>query len=172
MSTRTRLKGLLGNQLFKLGTLFTGEETARTMIVSADILAIANPPFPDTVDGERLAEFRGWLDNFSLNGELTFAEDPDRKPPDAMLARVHPVSADFWSIRVTAPHQTPGIRAMGAFANSDEFVALTWERREDIVDFDGDVAAAIERWKDLFDDCPPFHGRTLDEYITTNFRAV
>src|SRR5579863_1712235 len=107
MSIDTKLAVLLGKQLFELGTVFTGEETARTMIVTADILAVVDPPtFADTLQGERLGEFRGWLDNFSLNGELTVALDPDNKPPETMLARVRPAEDDFWSIRVTAPEET------------------------------------------------------------------
>jgi hypothetical protein len=47
-------------------------------------------------------------------------------------ARVHPVKAEFWSIRVTAPEDTPGIRVLGAFADKDKFIALTWDYREDM----------------------------------------
>jgi hypothetical protein len=172
MSIDTKLGPLLGKKLFELGTMFTGEDTARTMIVSADILAAVTPPFADTPDGKRLGEFRGWLDNFSLSGELTMAEKPFDKPQDSMLARVSPVEADFWSIRVTAPKKSPGIRAIGAFAGPNIFIALTWERREDIDDFDGEVETAIARWKDLFGDCQPFHGSSVHEYVTTNARSA
>ena len=172
MSIVQILHKLLGSKLFELGTLFTGEETARTMIVSADILAVVTPPFADNLDGERFAEFRGWLDNFSLNGEISVAENPEHKPFDAMLARVRPVEADFWSIRVTAPEQTPGIRALGAFFGPDSFIALTWERREEMVDFDGNVEEAVAKWKDLFGARRPFRGRNLNEHITTNCRPV
>ena len=172
MSIDAILNNLLNNEaLFELESLFTGDETARTMIVSPDIMAVVLPPFPETEMGERLGELRAWLDNFLEGGEITVAEDPDAKPADVMLARVHPIRADFWSIRVTEPTQTPGIRALGAFAGKDKFVALSWDYREDMADFDGDVQSAIDYWKDLFGGELPFKGRDLDEYLS-NFRAV
>jgi hypothetical protein len=68
-----------------------------------------------------------------------------------MLARVHPVEKEFWSIRITAPEDTPGIRSLGAFSNKDDFVALTWDKREIIADeFNEEVTSTIECWKDYF----------------------
>jgi hypothetical protein len=175
MSIDNKLQKLLTDRsLYELESLFTGDETVRTMIVSADILTVVTPPFADTVDGGRLGEFRAWLDNFLEGGELTVAENPDTKPPDTMLARVHPVDLDLWSIRVTLPEETPGIRSLGAFAGKDKFVALTWDRREDIEDFDCEIEAATERWTDYFErdaPCARFTGESLDEYLT-NYRAV
>lgn len=100
------------------------------MIVTQDILAAVTPPFPADERGVRLAEYRAVLDAFSEGGEFSVAEDPDRKPYDAMLARVHPVAAEFFSIRVTDPEETPGIRSLGAFVDKDTFVALIWDFRE------------------------------------------
>src|SRR5207237_3704233 len=102
MSINSKLldTALKAETLFQLESLFTRDETARTMIVSADVLAAVTPPFPDTVDGLRRGEFRGWLDSFLEGGEISVAEDPDKKPRDAMLARVHPTGEEFWSIRV------------------------------------------------------------------------
>ena len=88
-----------------------------------------------------------------------------------MLARVHPVEAEFWSIRVTEPEDTPGIRALGAFGGKDAFVAIDWEYREGMTDFDSHVESAIEDWKGIFEAEPPFEGDSLDEYLS-NYRAV
>ena len=84
--------------------------------MSPDILAVITPPFPETEKGKRLSEFRAWLDAFMEGSEISVAQDPDQKPPDAMLARVKPVEDEFWSIRVTEPEKTPGIRSLGGFA--------------------------------------------------------
>jgi hypothetical protein len=85
-----------------------------------------------------------------------------------MLARVHPIEKEFWSIRVTAPEETPGIRSLGAFSDKDDFVALTWEKRELIADeFNEEVQSAIECWKDYFGTIAPHRGDSLDEYLTT-----
>jgi hypothetical protein len=143
------------------------DETARTLYVSSEISAAVSFPFPDTPEGERLGEFRAWLDNFIEGSELTVAEDPDQKPPDAMLARVHPVEKEFWSIRVTLPETTPGIRSLGAFSDTDEFVALTWEKRELIAgQFNQEVEFAMQAWKDFFGIVPPHQGNSPNDYLT------
>jgi hypothetical protein len=89
-------------------TEYAGRDTGRIMYVTPEILAITTPPFADTREGERLAEFGAMLDAFSELGMFSVAEDPDNKPADTMLARVRPVEADFWSIRVTDPERQPG----------------------------------------------------------------
>ena len=106
-----------------------------------------------TLHDERLAEFAQTLDAFSEGGRISIAQNPDQKPWDVVLARVHPVSAEFWSIRVTAPEETPGIRAFGGSVGKDEFAVLTWHLREEMSSFDADVrrtmalvGASIERW--------------------------
>src|ERR1700733_7713055 len=153
-------------RLFELTSLFTGDETARTMIVSADIMAVVTPPFPDTEEGRRLGEFRAWLDNFIEGAEISVAENPHQKPPDAMLARVDPIGNELWSIRVTEPELTSGLRSFGGFAEQDKFIALTWEYRELIEEFNDAVVEVIEVWQDLFGLNDPFKGDTLDEYLT------
>ncbi len=171
MSIRPILEVLLGDKLFELASLFTGDETARTMIVSSDILAAVTPPFPDTPEGLRLGEFRAWLDNFMEGGEISVAQDPFRKPPDAMLARIDPVASELWSVRITEPEQTPGVRGFGGFAEKDKFVALTWEYRETIIDFDAAVDDVITAWDELFQPYKPLKGSSLDEYLS-NYRPV
>ena len=104
--------------------------------------------------------------------EISVAEDPHDKPPDVMLARVDPIEAEFWSIRVTEPEETPGIRAFGAFTQKDTLVALTWEYRELIGDaFDDEVDSVRDAWTVLFVSEEPFGGASLDECLT-NYRVV
>ena len=162
---------LSAERLSILPSLFTGYDTARVMIVSPDIVGTVAPPFADTFDGRRLGEFRAWLDNFSEGGEISVAENPFEKPPSAMLARVEPTGNEMWSIRVTDPENTPGIRGFGGFSGLNSFVAVTWEYRESIDDFDAAVIDAIAAWHDLFGIEEPFTGRNLNEYLT-NFQAV
>jgi len=143
------------------------EDQARTVFVSADVFAVVTPPFADTEEGERLGEFRAWLDGFIEGGQLTVCENPDLKPYDTMLARVHPVEAEFWSIRVTEPETTPGIRSFGAFSFTDEFVALTWSMREAIgPHFNDEVDAVIALWGDHFGNEHPHKGDTINDYLT------
>jgi hypothetical protein len=142
------------------------DETARTLFISADIIAAVSFPLPDTPEGRRLGEFRSALDSFIEGGELSVAEDPDDKPQDTALARVKPVEKEFWSIRVTDENETPGVRSFGAFSDKDEFVALTWAMRERIEDFDAEVTEVIETWSDYFGVEVPHRGDTLYEYLT------
>ncbi len=158
-------------RLIELASLFTGDETARTMIVSLEILAVVTPPFPDSDEGLRLGEFRAWLDCFMEGAEISIAEYPFQKPSDAMLSRVDPIESELWSIRVTEPDETPGVRSFGGFAEKDKFVALTWEYREMIPHFDDAVGGALSAWDDLFGSNGPFKVDSLDEYLT-NYRAV
>jgi hypothetical protein len=171
MSTRSILQRLVvAKQLFVLPSLLTGEETMRTMFVSGEILHDVTPPLAENRDGRRLAEFRQYLDAFTEGAQLSVAENPDIKPSDAMLARVHPVADEFWDIRSISP--IPGVRALGGFTDRDEFVALTWNYRENL---DGQWNTEIDRcrnaWKALFGNSGPLRRRTLDEYLS-NFIAV
>jgi hypothetical protein len=158
-------------KLFELESLLTGSDTARTMIVSQDVAAAVSPPFPDTEEGLRLGEFRRWLDAFMEGCELSVAEDPHLKPPDAMLSRTDPIEDEFWSIRVTEPEGTAGLRSLGGFFGLDEFLALTWDYREAIPIFDDEIDRVRDAWRDLFGSIKPHCGDSLDEYLT-NYRPV
>lgn len=136
MSIRALVRQLvLRGRLIDRPSSFTNSK-ARRMFVTPAIDAIAKHPFPETSDGIRHAELAAFLDAFCEMNEITVSENPDRKPRDVMLARVHPVKYEFWSLRITDPENTPGIRVLGAFCAKDEFVALLWNYREQM-DFDG-----------------------------------
>lgn len=172
MSIRLILDRLVvAGRLVERPSAFTGFETGRSMYVSSDILDLTTPPFSDDEEGVRLGEFANWLDAFSEHGQISVSQDPDRKPQDTMLARVHPVGAEFWSIRVTEPDCTAGIRALGAFAGKNIFVALDWDYREYISDFDDQVEATKEAWRDLFGSAPPHSGNNLSDYLTNYWEA-
>jgi hypothetical protein len=102
---------------------------------------------------------------------ITVSEEPFSKPSDVMLARVSPVEADFWSMRITDPEETAGMRVLGAFYGKDAFVALTAEFREDIHDFGSEVGNAQEIWRDHFGTSLPHSGRCLDDYITNYYKV-
>jgi hypothetical protein len=136
------------------------------MFVTPEIQTLASPPFANTADGERHAALAQYLDAFCELNEITVAEAPGDKPPDVMLARVKPVQDDFWSMRITDPENTPGMRILGAFCDLDCFVGLVCNFRENIDDFDEEVLSVRESWKAYFGDLQPHTGRALDEYLT------
>jgi hypothetical protein len=173
---------LAGGDLVDLRPLpFPGDETVvleaddlpRRMYVSSDIMAVTTPPFADTLDDRRLGEFRAFLDDFMLGSEMSVSEQPYDKPPYTQIARVSPVDAEFWSLRINEPAETSGIRALGAFHATDEFIALRWGFREQIAHrFNEEVTETQLDWQDIFDDIPPHKGVKLNEYISENFVAV
>jgi hypothetical protein len=140
-------------------------ELPRTMFVTSNVLAAVDQNFPDTLEGDRLARFRAWLDGFIEGDRISVSQNPDRKPRDTMLCRVHDVKDELWSIRVTEPEETPGIRSIGTFTDYNEFLSLNWNFREDMY-FDDEVKDAREVWEDLFGDEMPFFGDRIDEYLS------
>src|SRR5262249_43956489 len=112
-----------------------------------------------------------YLDAFSELNAITVAENPVFKPPDVMLARVLPVEAEFWSMRIVDPHETAGMRVLRAFCGKDAFVALTCEFRENISDFGSEVENAQDIWSDFFGALTPYSGRCLDDYLTNYYKV-
>ncbi len=140
--------------------------SARSLYVVPELYAHTQPPFPDTLCGERFAAVAQHFDAFCELNMVTVSENPFRKPPDVMLARVSPVEYEFWSMRITEPEETAGIRVIGAFCGKDAFTALTWEFREDIGDFGAEVEDAQGAWRDYFGSVGPYSGSCLDDYLT------
>jgi hypothetical protein len=169
-------QALADEELYRLMPLpFPGDESVvlehddmpRKVYVSPEVMEAVSAPFPDTDEGRRLGAFRGWLDAFLLNAEISVCENPDCKPPETDLARVRPVEAEFWSIRVMEPQDTDGLRSLGAFHDKDEFIALTWQYREIIGDqFDDEVDEVQSYWCNIFGAEIPHKGESLDDYLT------
>jgi hypothetical protein len=169
-------RALADDALLKLKPLpFPGDETVvlqdddipRKVYVSPNVMAAIMEPFADTQEGARLGEFRAWLDAFLLGSEISVCENPHHKPPETDLARVAPIEAEFWSIRVREPEDTDGLRSLGAFHAQDEFIALRWQYREVIGDdFDDEVDEVRMDWRNIFGDVGPHKGSALNEYLT------
>lgn len=139
---------------------------ARGLYVTSDLDAHTSLPFADTLEGERFAAVAQYFDAFSELNMITVSENPHRKPPDVMLARVDPENDEFWSMRIVDPEETAGIRVLGAFCAKDSFVALTWDYRENILDFDAEVKGVKESWAGYFGAIKPYSGSCLDDYLT------
>ena len=169
MSIQDAIKGLIvDDKLIDRPSSFLGMR-GRRLYVTPEIDGIARKPFADTHKDERLAELAASLDAFCELNEITVSENPDDKPRDVMLARVRPVNREFWSMRVTEPEGSPGIRVLGGFAGRDEFVALAWDMRENISDFDEEVKEVSSVWNDYFGTILPFQGVELDDYLTNYY---
>jgi hypothetical protein len=169
-SIREAIKAHEGQNLFCLPHLILGEETPRTIFVSTELAEIAYPPWPKTWEGRRYARLRAVLDGFTGGDFVTIADNPYDKEAAAILARVDPIGEEVFDFRCVDPK--PGIRAFGCFAETDTFVALTWDYRENIEDFEAEVTRCMSVWDRLFCGLPPFKGSKLNEYVSYNFRAV
>jgi hypothetical protein len=159
-----RLAELSGVHLVQLPALVSDPLPNRIMWVTEDVYDSVQPPFSEDYDGERLWRFRGSLDAFTNHYKISVAEDPFYKASDVFLARVHEVAEEFWDIRTMEPPS--GIRCFGCFAGADEFVALTWNYRENIGNFNEAVRECMGVWNNLFGSLTPHSGDSLDAYLS------
>jgi hypothetical protein len=119
-------------RLFFLPPLIPSVALVREMFVSQEIAEVAQPPWPATEEGRRLAQMRAYLDGWTEGRLITVADDPYRKPKATIMARIDPVEDEVFDIRCVDPK--PGIRVLGCFADFNLFVALTWNQRENLED--------------------------------------
>jgi hypothetical protein len=147
-----------------------GAETPRTVFASNEVASIVMPPWSSTREDRRHSSLRALFDAFTDGSYVTIAEDPYDKHARAILARVDPIAEEIWDFRCLDPN--PGIRAFGCFSETDTFIALTWDYRENIDDWPGEVDRCKKEWKRLFCNLSPHKGKKLNEYVSYNFRAV
>jgi hypothetical protein len=161
-------KDYLGKTLFLLKPSVESDPWIRWMYVSADIDGIVQPPFPETFVGMRHATLRQTLDAFTTGEFIAVSEDPYKKPGETSLARVDPISAEFWQIRCVL--FADGMRVIGAFADTDKFVGLYFNYRE-VMNYPEAVKECRETWSDLFPGCVPHSGKNLSDYLTGDYDA-
>lgn len=163
-------------RLFLLEPALPGARTDRTILMSAEVQDYVLGPWSDKEQEYRANRLRADLDAF-IEGEMISAnmEDPYKKPKSTYIARVDPISHDVWDIRSRDPN--PGIRVLGCFSETDVFVALVWDFRENL----GGPGAKewrdfIERcraeWRKLFPTYPPPQGEDIHDYISENVILV
>jgi hypothetical protein len=147
-----------------------GEEHPREVYVSQEVHDVVCGPWPPGREGDLHANLRGLLDSFTEGDFITVGQDPFNKAGYAILARVHPVSADVWDIRCLDPN--PGIRAFGCFYEADSLVVLTWSERDLITDWAAEVQNCLAEWRKYCGNREPLRGRTINDYLSFNFRVV
>jgi hypothetical protein len=171
MSIKEKIRELLNVEVFHLYSEFEGEETPRAMFVSREVAELTHEEWTGK-PGEMLrATAAGVLQSFVAGDWLTIGEDPFNKDSAAIMARVDPINYEIFDFRCLAPK--PGIRILGCFIDVDEFIALTWDYRDN---FDDNWPEQVERcrqeWIRLFGCLPPHKGKVLNEYVSYNFKAV
>lgn len=121
-------------------------------------------------DGMLFVRAKASFDAFIELGTITMASDPHNKKSTSIMAPVDSLESGVFDFRVTDPK--PGLRILGCFSAPDEFVALTYDYREN---FDGHWPEQVDRcqaeWKRLFGNIEPFKGK-INEYVTHNCKIV
>jgi hypothetical protein len=158
----------IGKELFFYEAM-PGTTVVRDLVISAQVKLGITPPFPANRTRARHAEFLNTLDNFAGGSIFSVSENPLSKPWDTMMARTDPIAKQVWDFRCFDTDQ--GIRCFGFFGGKDFFIALTWDYRENIVDFDQAVKECSHEWSRLFPTVPLFMGSNLDDYLT-NYKQV
>ena len=173
MSIATIIAEKLDREIFFVPSLFLGEETPRSVFASVEVAELLLGEWDDTREGRRHKIARATLDSFSEAGYITIAENPFNKDASAVLARVDPVHLEIWDFRCLDPR--PGIRILGCFIATDEFIALSWDYRENFDDYEGwtrRIEHCRQEWLRLFGDIPPHSGDSLDAYVSYNCQPV
>jgi hypothetical protein len=150
-------------------------ERKRDMFVSEEVGQVVMPPWETNVDGLRFSMLRAHLDVFTSGGLISIASDPYSKPKATYMARIDPPADEVWDIRSIDPR--PAIRVLGCFAETDLFVALTWEYRMNLGGPDSkewrDFREKCKaKWRGLFPAYQPFTGETANEYVSENAHVV
>lgn len=157
-------------RLFYMPPLIPSALRPRELFVSTGIEQAAWPPWPSDKAGLRLAGMRASFDAYSSGSTITVAMDPFKKKKESFFAPIDPVSDCCWDMRCLAPN--PGIRVFGHFADTDLFVALVWDHRENLEN-ERDWRDAVQRskalWRTLFKTYPPHQGATINDYVSINF---
>jgi hypothetical protein len=168
-----RIRALIREQrLVGLPRLYRGDKRVRCMLLARGVADAVIGPSGGMPEDERMAQFRGNLDGFSVGELITIARHPFAKPWDADLAPLDPVSSLVWDFRVLDPPN--GIRCAGFFAAKDVFVALTWDYREEVEpsDWHDLITECQAMWDDLFPHIAPHYGEFPNAYISKPFHAV
>lgn len=147
-----------------------GDPCERTLFISAEI----NEEFDENTWTDmslayRYAQLGTDFDRYVTGETIPVGLEPYKKGDNAFLARINPAEYGVWAIRSVAPK--PAIRVLGAFCETDVFVALFTRRR---VDLGGPESrawaeareAAIARWDDLFPEEHRLLGDNVHDFIS------
>lgn len=174
MSIRDEINNrITEGRLFHLLPYIPGSEVRRTLLASLEVYEMAQPPWPENWEGERHSQARGYLDLFTEGRLISIAEDPYDKEVNTYLARVDPLEDEVWDIRCIDP--VPGLRVFGRFAETDVFIALSFNYRENLFDdrdWRDEIEFAKAEWRKLFPSYEPHRGATLYDYVSSNCRPV
>lgn len=155
---------------------FDGEACERSLFITSEI----NEEFDvstwkDMSLAVRYSQLSGDFDRFATGDTIPVGMAPYDKDDSAFMARIDPTDYGIWDIRSTAP--SPAIRVLGAFAETDVFVALITRLRRDLGgkgsrEWALAREAAISRWENLFPGKPRLVGENINDFISKKTVSV
>jgi hypothetical protein len=104
------------------------------------------------------------LDRFISGDFVSVALEPPEMGTD--IKRLAPGSAEVWEFKVGKKHSQ--FRVFGRFGEVNVFILLTGPSDRVTVDYSTEIVLCQDKWRDLFSDLPPLHGRHENDYIWPN----
>ncbi|MHA3979426.1 hypothetical protein ACW9UR_17265 [Halovulum sp. GXIMD14794] len=153
-----------------------GDPHERTLLITAEVDAEMCPDtWEDQSYGHRLAQLAADFDRFVIGDMIPVGMTPYEKEDNAFLARIDPPEYGIWAIRSVAPK--PSIRVLGAFCDTDTFIALAIRDRASLggrkdIRWARARENAIAIWSALFPGHNPHAGADLNDFISEKAIAV
>lgn len=184
MSIRDVLRDqLTERRLFVLEPSVPGSPTARTMVLSKEVMDLLTEPWPCAAAARRLPRLRADLESF-VAGEVISACLVPYKAKNAYMGRLDKPRDEVWDVRSRDP--SPGLRILGRFAEQDVFVGLScWPRsivlqylsRPPLLDgaskeWSDGIKECKAEWRRLFDPYPAHTGTEVHDYLSANVLSV
>lgn len=165
MSIQDRLDELSKGEFKRLIPDQPSSKMIRSVYASREVYAFLSDPKGPF--GRPSGQAGLLLEAFINDNETTFRMDPGRKV-STIWARNAPVTSGICELRVIAPE--PSVRIFGAFALTDTFVALTWQKRK-LLDFGAAIPRARRQWDHHFNGLAPIISEDVHDYISSSVTA-
>lgn len=141
-------------------------EPARSLLVSDEVARLIDGPWDAETEARRAGRLRADLEHFVNGGVISVSMTP-RRAGSAFMARLEPLGSQLWDVRSRDP--SPAIRVVGAFSETDVFVALVWAFRSSLKsnqDWQQLIQQCQGSWRALFSTLLPHGGDDVRDYIS------
>lgn len=155
---------------------FPGDPCERTLFITGEVNdEFDEETWADASLAHRYGQLSGDFDRYVTGDTIQVGLDPYDKGDNSFMARIDPPEYGIWDIRSMAP--SPAIRVLGAFAETDVFVALLTRVRKNL----GGKGSrewmlarenAISRWDYLFPGHQRLLGGQVNDFISKKAIAV
>jgi hypothetical protein len=170
-------------RLYRLKRSLESDPESRTMFLSEELQSLLNGPWPSRELRYRAGRLRADLEEFIKGAELAACLEPFQAKT-AYMGRLAPPEDGFWDIRSRDP--SPALRVVGAFAETDVFIALRWAPRSkgingvaktplgprDSREWRDIIVQCKTDWTSLFHTYPRAIGDCINAYVSESIHLV